>query len=832
MSEKKSKEYDPKEIEPKWQEYWEKIGLYRTSNNPKKKYYILEMFPYPSGGDLHMGHLKNYAIGDVVARVKMMEGYDILHPMGWDAFGLPAENAALKHGIHPRDWTYNNIMAYREHLKLLGLSYDWEREIATCEPSYYKWTQWLFLILYDQGLAYRKSEYVNWCPNCNTVLANEQVVGGKCERCGTSVQKKRLEQWFFKITEYADRLIHDLKKLEGKWPPNVIKQQRAWIGRSLGTKIIFLLKGTGKKFPVFTTRADTIFGVTFLTIAPDHPEIEEILKLSPYRKEIEKYIEEAMKITETERTAEERPKTGIFTGLYLVHPFTGEDIPLWVGDYVLASYGTGIVMGVPGHDQRDFLFAKRYGLPIKVVIKPTDGEEPNPDTMEGAFEDYGVMVNSGEFDGLSSKEGIKRIEAKLEKMGLGGPSVSYRLRDWLISRQRYWGAPIPIVHCPKCGIVPVPKDELPVTLPEDIKDFWPKGRSPLENVTSFIETKCPRCGGDARRDPDTMDTFVDSSWYFLRFTDPKNGEEPFSKGRERTWMPVDQYVGGAEHATKHLIYARFIQKVLYDLGYTEHDEPFEHLFTQGLVLMKTKEGTLEMMSKSKGNVVPVGPFVKEYGADVARITILFAAPPEKDFEWTQEGVLGAKRFLQRVYRLYVNHGESIKNRHLFDKGKLTSRGKSLFIKYNQTVQGVKIDTKELHFNTALAKIMELVNALYIYPEKNSALFGWILHKLILLLAPFAPHFAEELWHMAGERESVFKHRFPEYDEDFLIGEEIEIPVQVNGKLRGRVKVPRDSTREVVERAARMEENIQKYLKDREIIRVIYVEGKLINFVVR
>jgi len=829
---KSKKGYNPKDIESKWQEFWERIGLHRTSSHPRKKYYILEMFPYPSGGDLHMGHLKNYTIGDVVARVKLMEGYDVLHPMGWDAFGLPAENAALKQGIHPQKWTYENIKAYKEHLKLLGLSYDWEREIATCEPSYYRWTQWLFLLFFEQGLAYRKSEYVNWCPTCNTVLANEQVIGGKCERCGTPVEKKKLEQWFLKITQYADRLVDDLKKLEGKWPSNVLRQQEVWIGRSLGTEIVFLLKGSGKRFPVFTTRADTVFGVTFLTIAPDHPDIDEILKISPYREKIEHYIEEALKRTETERTAEEREKTGIFTGLYLVHPFTGEDIPLWVGDYVLASYGTGIVMGVPAHDQRDFVFARKYGLPIRVVIKPEDGKIPHPDTMEGAFEDYGIMVNSGEFSGLTSKEGIKRIEVKLEKMGLGGPSVSYRLRDWLISRQRYWGAPIPVVHCPRCGIVPVPKEDLPVKLPEDIEDFWPKGRSPLENVPSFIETKCPRCGGPARRDPDTMDTFVDSSWYFLRFLDPKNESEPFSKEAERKWMPVDQYVGGAEHATKHLIYARFVQKVLYDLGYVSKDEPFEHLFTQGLVLMKTKEGTLEMMSKSKGNVVPVGPFVKEYGADIARVTILFAAPPEKDFEWTQEGVLGAKRFLQRVWRLYEYYGESIEKREEFSKGNLTGVERALFVKYNQTVIGVRRDTDDLHFNTALAKIMELVNELYLYEKKDSPLFGWILHKLILLLAPFAPHFAEELWHRAGEKSSVFQNRFPDFDEKFLVHEEIVIPIQVNGKLRGKVKVPKGSTREFIESAARMEENIRRYIDGKKIVKVIYVEGKLINFVVR
>jgi leucyl-tRNA synthetase len=819
--------YPAQEIERKWQKWWEEIGLFKTKEKGKKKYYILEMFPYPSGGDLHMGHLKNYAIGDVVARIKLMEGYDILHPMGWDAFGLPAENAAIKHGVHPREWTLGNIKAYREHLKLLGISYDWDREIATCDPTYYKWTQWLFLLLYDMGLAYRKEEFVNWCPNCKTVLANEQVVEGKCERCHSPVLKKKLEQWFFKITAYAERLLRDLEKLKGKWPPRIIKQQENWIGKSEGTLINFELEEGNIQLPVFTTRADTLFGVTFLTIAPEHPILEKIIGKLPNKKEVKRYIEGALLRSEAERLSVEREKTGVFTGLYAIHPMTGEKLPLWVGDYVLVGYGTGIVMGVPAHDQRDFEFAKKYDLPIKVVIKPVDGELP--DELEEAYEEYGVMINSGPFSELESLKGIEKLEKYLEEKDLGGHSVSYRIRDWLISRQRYWGAPIPIIHCPSCGIVPVPKEELPVKLPEKIKDFLPKGRSPLEDVPEFMNTSCPRCGGSARRDPDTMDTFVDSSWYFLRYIDPKNEEKPFSTELVNRWMPVDQYIGGAEHATKHLIYARFIQKVLYDAGLVSQDEPFLHLFTQGLVLMKTKDGTVEMMSKSRGNFVPVGPFVEKYGADVARVTILFAAPPEKDFEWTDEGVTGARRFIQRVYRLYQD--TPLKGRESFDRSFLSGSEKELYIRLNQTINEVRRDFKEFHFNTALARIMELLNDLYSFEEKESPVYSYALEKLVLLLAPLTPHLAEELWHILGHQNSVFQNSLPDPDPDFLYHEEIEIPIQINGKLRGRVKVLRDSSEEDVLEKALNDEKIKKYIDEKRIKRVIYIKNRLLNIVV-
>lgn len=849
-------EYPAREIEEKWQKWWNDKGLYLTKHPPRQKYYVLEMFPYPSG-DLHMGHLKNYVIGDVVARVKIMEGYDILHPMGWDSFGLPAENAAIKKGVDPKKWTENNINTYRNTLKKLGISYDWTREIATSDPDYYRWTQWIFLFLYKKGLAYRKKDYVNWCPNCKTVLANEQVIDGKCERCKTPVVKKELEQWFFKITDYAERLLEDLKELEGKWPPQVLKLQENWIGRSEGCEIVFELEGKGIKLPVFTTRADTLFGVTFMTIAPEHYLLPEIIEDSPHREEVEEYVRQALLKSEAERTKEEREKTGVFTGKYAIHPFTGEKIPIWVGDYVLANYGTGIVMGVPAHDQRDFEFAKKYGLPIRVVIKPEDGDEPRPEEMEAAFEDYGVMINSGEFTGLPSREGIERVASRLREMGKGGKTVSYRLKDWLISRQRYWGAPIPMIHCEKCGYVPVPEDQLPVRLPEGIRDFRPKGRSPLADVPEFIETKCPVCGGPARRDPDTMDTFVDSSWYHLRYIDPRNEEMPFDPEKAEAWMPVDQYIGGAEHATKHLIYARFIHKVLYDAGLLKTKEPYLHLFTQGLVLKRffwcnhclrvveeneiekgihkacgnPIEERLEMMSKSKGNIVPVGPFVEKHGADTARITILFAGPAEKDMEWTDAGVEGARRFLNRIWRLYSKHRDKLRGEIPdFDPEKLSKEEKDLYIALQKTIFEVRKDSSEFHFNTALARLMELLTAMSRFEKTDSPVFLRSLREYIVLLAPFAPHLSEELWHWTGAESSVFSNRFPEYDPRYTRGELTEIAVQINGKVRARLQVQRGLEEKQVLDLALKEENVRRHLQGKNIRKTIYVKDKLLNIV--
>lgn len=856
--------YNPQEIEPKWQRFWEKHHLYRTPDFPEKpKYYVLEMFPYPSGGDLHMGHLKNYTIGDVVARIKRMEGYDVLHPMGWDAFGLPAENAAIRFGVHPREWTYNNIATFKHHLKLVGLSYDWDREIATCDPTYYRWTQWLFLYLYHRGLAYRKSEFVNYCPSCKTVLANEQVLpNGTCERCKTPVERRELEQWFFKITAYADRLLEDLRKLKGKWPESVLKQQENWIGRSEGTEIHFRVKYPDLRLPVFTTRADTLFGVTFLTIAPEHPLLKDLLSVMPpeQRKTVETYVAEALTRSERERT-EKKKKTGVFTGIYAQHPYLDTPIPIWVGDYVLAQYGTGIVMGVPAHDQRDFEFARKYGIPVKVVVRPPHGDPPDPVTMTEAYEEKGIMIHSGPFTDMTSEDGIQAIQKDLARKGLGGKKVSYKLRDWLISRQRYWGAPIPVIHCPKCGVVPVPEKDLPVLLPEGAA-YQPTGRSPLEDVPEFIHTQCPQCGREARRDPDTMDTFVDSSWYFLRFIDPHNTEAPFDHAKVSAWMPVDQYIGGAEHATKHLIYARFITKVLYDGGLVPVDEPFDHLFTQGLVLKgfyycstchqvvgdsniveengqpfhrkgeerHPLEWRVEMMSKSRGNIEPVGVFVKTYGADVARVAILFAAPPDKDFEWTHGIVEGARSFLNRVWRLFME--VQPQNPPMEIAPNLKGEERKLAIALHQTIQGIHQDLAHFSFNTVVAKLMTLLNHLNNTTQRNTPTFAYALQVYVRLLAPFAPHLAEELWHRMGFEPSVFDHPYPKADPRYLESDEIEIPVQVNGKLRGVIRAPRDSHRDEIIERARKEESVARHLEGRTVVKVVYVPGRLVNFVVK
>ncbi len=847
--------YPYKEIEEKWQKRWEKEKLYKTPENPEKKFYLLEMFPYPSG-DLHMGHLKNYVIGDLVYRVKRMEGYHILHPMGWDAFGLPAENAAIQRKIFPSIWAENSIKTYKETLKRIGISYDWDKEIATCWPDYYKWTQWLFIFLYNKGLAYRKEDYVNWCPNCNTVLANEQVIEGKCERCKTEVKKKKLTQWFFRITDYAERLLKDLDKLRGKWPDRIIKLQENWIGKSEGTYIEFPLMDSDKRISVFTTRADTLFGVTFLTIAPEHPLVEEIIKGNEKEEEIRKYIEESISKTEIERSAKEKEKSGIFTGRFVLHPFTGEKIPLWIGDYVLGSYGTGAVMGVPAHDERDFAFAKRYNLPIKVVVVPEKGKAILPEEMEDAYTGYGYLVNSLHFTGLSSEDAIRKIQEELKSMDKGGKGITYRLRDWLVSRQRYWGAPIPMVYCEKCGYVPEKIENLPVKLPEGDIDFLPKGRSPLADVEEFINTECPLCGGPARRDPDTMDTFVDSSWYFLRFPDAHNEKEPFSEKEVKKWLPVDLYIGGAEHATKHLIYARFIYKVLYDEGLVPQDEPFLRLFNQGIVhkrfLYCTKcfkvveneevengvhkgcggkvEERLEMMSKSRGNVVPVGPFTEKNGADVARVTILFAGPAEKDMEWTDAGVEGAKRFLNRIWRLYQPYKDKLNNIGITEDNIKNER--ELYIALNRMIKGVREDSLNFHFNTALAKMMEFINYIYQYRKKGSKLFLYSLRIFNILLAPFAPHLAEELWELSGNKETIFKNRWPEYDENYIEEDTVEFVIQINGKLRGHLRIKRGLPEEKILEMALSDERIKKYTEGKEIVKTIFIKDKLINIVVK
>ena len=830
--------YPGRPVEKRWQRFWNEIGLFKATESPAKpKFYILEMYLYPSG-DLHVGHMENYIYGDVIARYHLMKGYNVLHPFGWDAFGLPAENAAIQHNEKPSVWTLNNIAISKKSIELIGISYDWEREVTTCLPDYYKWTQWLFLKLYENGLAYRKESLVNWCTSCQTVLANEQVTGdGKCYRCAASVIKKSLVQWFFKITSYAQRLLDDLDKLSG-WIPEVITMQRNWIGRSEGTEIVFKLE-SGEDIPVFTTRADTLFGVTFMTIAPEHPLFREIIEKMPERDEVKIYIENAIRKSDIERTSTVREKDGIFTGLHAVHLLTGERIPLWVGDYVLASYGTGIVMGVPAHDQRDFEFAKKYNLPIRVVIKPENKEALSPDEMERVYEDYGIMVESSEFSGLSSKDGINALNKKLKKMGLGGAKVTYKLRDWLISRQRYWGCPIPIIHCEKCGVVPVPYSELPVLLPpEDKVDFIPKGRSVLETSPEYINTTCPKCGGSAKRDPDTMDTFVCSSWYFLRYADARNNEKIFDTEKANFWLPVDQYIGGKEHATGHLLYSRFIMKFLYDLGLVKYDEPFTNYFSHGMIMKRTvyEDGIsrLEIMSKSKGNVVPAGPFVQEYGADCARVLLLFAGPPEVDKEWSDEGVVGANRFLNRIWRFITSNKDKIKvykDLTVSDIDGLDDDAKRLYRKLHQTIKQVTDDIENIHYNTAIARFMELLNELYEYKNTYDEVFSKASFGFIWLIAPFIPHLAEELYHQVGGDGTIFRFGWAEYDPKGLVEETAEYVVQINGRVRSHLTLVRGLSNQEVEKSILSNDDIIKRIGDKRVKKVVVVPDRLANIVV-
>lgn len=818
--------YSVKEVEKKWQDYWKKINLFKTKAVPQKKYYVLEMFPYPSG-DLHIGHMKNYVIGDVISRYKLMQGFDILHPMGWDAFGLPAENAAIQRGINPEKWTYNNIAVSKNTMKLMGLSYDWEREITTCAPDYYKWTQWLFLKLYAHKLAYRKKASVNWCPSCQTVLANEQVEEGTCYRCHTPVKKRDLVQWFFKITDYADRLLEDLEKLD-KWPLPVKTMQQNWIGRSEGAEIDFSLDKIDQSVRVFTTRPDTLFGVTFMVFAPEHELVPKLIKGTSQEDEVKKYIEQAGKKSDLERTSL-KEKDGVFTGSYASHPLTGEKIPIWVADYVIMGYGTGAIMGVPAHDERDFEFAQKYKIPIKTVIRPKAVEDFDAAQKGAAYTEKGIMVNSEKYTNLTSEKGIKEILKDLETNKIGKAAIYYKLRDWLISRQRYWGAPIPMIHCEKCGVVPVPEEDLPVLLPEEGVDLTPKGKSPLASVDAFVNTACPKCGGSAQRDADTMDTFVDSSWYFLRYTDNKNKKEPFNKAKIDAWMPVDQYIGGIEHAVLHLLYSRFITKFLYDIKRIAYDEPFKALFTQGMVLNKG-----EVMSKSKGNAVPVGPFVERWGSDTGRITILFAAPPERDLEWTEEGVQGSNRFLNRVYRYGMQHLDEVKHIDIKDMevATLTPEELKLYKNVHQTIKKVTHDLELFHFNTALAFLMELLNRLYRVQKANKFLLRFAIEKYMLLLSPFAPHLAEEMWQKLGFTTSIFKTDWPGFDPNYIQDVEIEIVIQINGKVRSRLTTEPDTPEEAVKNAALEDEKIKKYLAAKEIKKIIYIKNKLINIVIK
>ena len=804
--------YNFKEIEEFSQERWEKAKIYKTPENPEKKFYLLEMFAYPSG-DMHIGHTRNYVIGDTVWRYKKMQGYDLLHPFGWDAFGLPAEQAAIKKGESPKKWTYGNIATSRNTLKRLQISYDWDREIITAEPEYYRWNQWLFLKLFEKGLVYREKSFVNWCDSCKTVLANEQVIGGKCWRCGTSVRKKEMEQWFIKITAYAERLLNDIDKLDG-WPENVKTMQRNWIGRSEGAEIDFYTED-GYKLPVFTTRPDTLFGVTFISIAPEHPYARSIDK-----EEVKKYIDNALMMSEIERQSEERDKTGVPTGRFAIHPFTGEKIEIWVADYVLVSYGTGIVMGVPAHDQRDFEFAKKYNIPIKVVIMPPD-EDLFRDTMEMAYEGHGMMVNSAQFNGLDSELGKKKIIEELEKMGKGRGKVTYRLRDWLISRQRYWGTPIPVVHCEKCGIVPVPEEQLPVLLPpEEEVNFIPSGRSPLEDASNFYHTKCPKCGGPAHRDADTMDTFVDSSWYHLRYFDPRNDKEIFSKEEARKWHPIDLYIGGIEHATGHLIYFRFMTKFLYDLGYLDSDEPALALFNQGMVM--DEKG--EVMSKSKGNVVsPIG-LIERVGVDATRIAVLFAAPPERDLLWSEKGVKGAERFLSRIYNHFMPYIDK--------KNPEPDKKDPLYRGIEKTKKILTEDLEHMRFNTGIAALMEMLNQITAYPSKGSETYVYVIQEFTKILSPFAPHLAEYLYAKFGKKQSVFLEEWPSYDEEAVKEEIVTVVVQVNGKVRARLEIEKNTPEEEVVKMALSNENVKRHIEGKEIRKTIYIKNKILNIVAR
>lgn len=822
--------YDFNAIEKKWQKVWEDENAFGTSEDfTKEKFYDLEMFPYPSG-KLHMGHVRNYSIGDVIARFKRMKGYNVLHVMGWDSFGLPAENAAIKHNIPPAEWTDSNIAEMRRQLKSLGFSYDWDRETATCKEDYYKWMQWLFIQFYNKGLAEKRDSSVNWCPSCQTVLANEQVVEGCCERCHTPVTKKYLSQWYLKITDYADRLLKNLDELPG-WPDKVKMMQKNWIGRSTGAELEMNIKDTDKELTVYTTRPDTIFGVTFMVLAPEHPYVSELVAGTEYEEAAKAYIEECKHKSEIERTSLSKEKTGVFIGHYCVNPVNGKEIPIFISDYVMMDYGTGAIMGVPAHDQRDFDFAKKFDLEIIPVI---DTHDPDVDfnNMTEATPAEGIMFNSGKYDGMNNKDAIKEITKDFHQKGIGREKVNYKLRDWLISRQRYWGCPIPMIYCEDCGWVPEKEENLPVRLPIDV-EFTGKGDSPLTTSADFQNTTCPCCGKPAKREIDTMDTFMDSSWYFLRYCDPHNSEKPFDKEKADYWMNVDQYIGGVEHAILHLLYARFFQMVLHDLGLVEAEEPFKNLLTQGMVI---KDGT--KMSKSIGNVVSPEEIQQRYGSDTARLFILFAAPPEKELDWSDSGVEGSYRFLNRVYRLVYDYIENIRGEVVTDSRIeiRNERDKSLNYTLNGTIKKVTEDAGGRYsFNTAISSIMELVNELYKYKQSgeiNIPLMELAINDLLLILNPFTPHITEELWSDMGHKERVYQTPWPEYDPSALVLDEIEVIVQINGRIKDKLVVPRDTDKEKLEELARSSAKVQSACEGKTIVKAIVIPGKLVNFVAK
>jgi len=866
--------YDHPHIEQKWQRIWEEQQTFQGTEVPSRpKYYCLEMFPYPSGR-IHMGHVRVYAIGDVVARFKTMRGYSVLHPMGWDAFGLPAENAAIEKGVHPNIWTLENIAYMRNQLKQLGLSYDWSREVTTCEPDYYRWNQWLFLKFFEKGLAYRKRSSVNWCPSCETVLANEQVEEGHCWRCDSVVVQKELEQWFFRITSYAEELLAGGDRLTA-WPARVLTMQRNWIGKSVGVEVDFPLAEPLPELPairIFTTRQDTVYGATFMSLAPESPLVERLIAGRPQADAVREFVARVTRQDKAVRTAADREKEGLFTGAYAINPFTKTRIPIWVANFVLYEYGTGAIMAVPAHDQRDLEFAKKYGIPIRLVIQNPEGslDEAHLETAYEEQEAAGRLIHSGQFSGLSVPEAKARIADFVEEQGFGRRTVNYRLRDWGVSRQRYWGTPIPIIYCKTCGTVPVPEADLPVTLPKDVP-FTGKGPSPLARVESFAKTTCPKCGGEGRRETDTMDTFVDSSWYFLRYCSPHEERLPVDPAKAAYWMPVDQYVGGIEHAVLHLLYARFFTKALRDLGLTKAEEPFASLLTQGMVCKETyrcethgwlfpsevqgidkegwrcahcgravERGRVEKMSKSKKNVVDPEYLVNTYGADTARLFILFAAPPEKDLEWSDAGVEGAYRFLGRVWRLIDSQKKIFEpNYHSKDQNDFTEQAHELRRLSHRTIKKVTEDLdQEFQFNTAVAALMEFVNGLYkhvaaadVTGSGDTQALREALETLLVLLSPFAPHISEELWAQTGHKKMLASHSWPTHDEALLHADVLTIPVQVNGKLRSRITIPADWGKEQVLEAALADAKVAEWLRGKAVKKQVYIEKRLVNFVV-
>lgn len=809
-----ARKYNPQEIEPKWQVYWEEKGMHRAKDDdPRPKYYCLDMFPYPSGAGLHVGHWRGYTLSDVWSRYKTLQGYKVLHPMGWDAFGLPAENYAIQHKVHPSQAVKVNVETFKRQLRDIGAMYDWEREVNTTDPDFYKWTQWIFVQMFKQGLAYRKKMPINWCPQCKTGLANEEVVNGACERCGTEVTKKNLDQWMLKITQYAERLLNDLDGLE--WPDRVRKMQANWIGKSEGAEITFKVDGLDLTVTVYTTRPDTLFGATYMVLAPEHPAVEQITTAAQ-KDAVQNYVQETLKKSNVERMVEDKKKTGCFTGAYALNPINGNKLPIWISDYVLMDYGTGAIMSVPAHDQRDFDFAKEFGLPLKVVIRP-DGETFEAEDLTAAYTESGKMVNSGEFNGLDWEEGKKKVTQFLTDKGIAKATVNYKLRDWVFSRQRYWGEPIPIIHCEKCGMVPVPEKDLPVRLP-DVQSYEPTGtgESPLAGIPEWVNTTCPECGGPAKRETNTMPQWAGSSWYFLRYPDPKNSDEPWSKEAMQQWMPVDLYVGGVEHAILHLLYARFFTKFLFDIGAVDFVEPFTRLFNQGIVY---KDGA--KMSKSRGNVVNPDELIEKYGRDAIRLYELFIGPPEVDVEWSDQGFEGVARFLSRTWNL-INE--------ILEEGKFIEPTKELIRTRHCLIKDVTDRLQDMKLNTAVSAFMAYIN--FLAKAKENGVDRDSIETLVRLLAPFTPHFSEEVWSLLGHTESIFKERWPEFDPELTIAEEMKLPVQVNGKTRDTLVIDVNASQAQIIEAAKQLPLVQKQLEGLTIVKEIYVPRKIVNIVVK